>query len=135
MSAREREICRGSDCVEILFAGCMIDEDLGFGRGKRGQGLNLDPLCSCLHTGDRGLSSLGFSVVQRIRKAAVVLPGRQKHRRSLKQREKKESFHRIFCLTPQTVVYDTPGTYITSNSQTILHPRSLCHRLQKHKSN
>lgn len=121
----------GSDCVEILFVGCMIDEDLGLGEyggvSKPCQGLNLDPFCSHLHAGDRGLGSLGFSVVQCIRKAAVVLPGRQKHRRSLKQPKKKESFHRIFCLTAQTVVYDTPGTHKTSNSQTISHPRSLCH--------
>lgn len=99
------------------------------------RGLNLDPLCSRLHAGDRGLSSLGLSVVQCIRKAAVVLPGSQTHRRSLKQPKKKESFHGIFCLAAQTVVYDTPGTHKTSNSQTISHPRSLCHRLQQHKSN
>lgn len=129
--------------VEILFVGCVINDDLGLveDRGVRTAGprshiggLNLDPLCSRLHAGDRGLGSLGLSVVQCIRKAAVVLPGIQKHRRSLKQPKKKESFHGIFCLAAQTVVYDTPGTHKTSNSQTISHPRSLCHRLQQHKS-
>ncbi len=124
----------------------LINEDFGFEfwRGQRGLrlwvyksdwGLNLDPLCSRLHAGDRGHSSLGLSVVWCIRKATVVLPGRQKRRRSLKQPEKKERFHAIFCLAAQPVVYDTPGTHKTSNSQTIFHPRSLCHRLREHKSN
>lgn len=120
-----------SDCVEILFVGSMTDEDLDLGEDggvlKPCSGLNLDPLCSHLHAGDRGLGSLGFSPVQCIRKAAVVLSARQKHRRSLKQPKKKESFHRIFCLTAQAVVYDTSGTHKTSYSQTISHPCCLCH--------
>lgn len=115
-----------------------LEEDRGVldsGSTKPYRGLNLDPLCSCLHAGDRGLDSLGLSVVQCIRKAAVVLPSSQKHRRSLKQPKKKESFHEIFCIATQTVVYDPPGIHKTSNSQTISYPRSLCHRQQQHKSN
>lgn len=115
-----------------------MEEDRGVldsGSTKPYRCLNLDPLCSRMHAGDRGLGSLGLSVVQCIRKAAVVLSGSQKHRRSPKQPKKKESFHEIFCIAPQTVVYDSPGTHKTSNSQTISHPRSLCHKIQQHKSN
>lgn len=128
----------------LKFSLLKSDEDSGFGEDSWVQvfgswrpyrGLNLAPLCSPLHAGDRGLGSLGLSAVQCIRKAAVVFPGSQKHRRSLKQPKKKERFHGIFCLAAQTVVYDTPGSHKTSHSQTISHPRSLCHRLQQHKSN
>ena len=122
----------GADTALDVLKFPLLGVDLGEDRGVSGcakpyLGLNIAPLCSRLHAGDRGLGSLGLSVVQCIRKAAVVLPGRQRRRRSLKQPKKKERFHGIFCLAAQTVVYDTPGTHKTSNSQTISHPRSLCH--------
>lgn len=46
--------------------------------------------------------------------------------------KRKKAFMDYSCLAVQTVVYDTPGTHKTSNSQTISHP--LCLRLQEHKS-
>ena len=51
------------------------------------------------HAGDRGLCSPGFSVVQCLRKAAVVLAGRPNHRGFLKQHKRKNAFklHRLLC--------------------------------------
>lgn len=79
----------------------MIIEDLDLGedrgvldsRGTKAyRGLNLDPLCSRLHAGDRGLGSLGLSVVQCIREATVVLPGRQKRRHASSSPKRKKAF-------------------------------------------
>lgn len=76
------------------------------------------------HAGDRGLCSPGFSVVQCLRKAAVVLPGRQRIPQATK---KKERFQKTFGQTAQTVVYNAPGIYKTSNSQAISYHLSVCH--------
>lgn len=73
---------------------------------KSCQGLNLAWLCSSLVILAIEDSALwGFSVVQCLRKAAVVLPGRQKHRSSLKQHKRKNAFsehsvklHRLLCM-------------------------------------
>lgn len=94
-----------TEMASVVLNFSLLDLGLGEDRGvsdsgstKAYRGLNLAPLCSA---GDRGLGSLGLSVVQCIRKAAVVLPGSQKHRRSLKQRkkERKLSWNILFSRT------------------------------------
>lgn len=110
------------------------------------------PLCSHLHAGDTGAGALWGSLWSSVSEKATVAPPHTpllNHHpapptstdrnadipsSSTPPQKKKESFHRIFCLSAQTVVYSAPGSHKTSNSQTISHPL-LSLPLPRHKSN